>query len=105
MKKLGYLRGGRLTVLEPQRKVERFRPDFATGDASAVESIDQTQVNSAITYYQVAANLFKDGGLARRSEDATLVRPLPAEESADAASVAATGKVVVPAPVITLVTQ
>ncbi len=99
--KLGYLRGDTLTALEPQRKVEQLKPDFATGDARAVKSIDQTQVDDAIAYYQVAANLFKNGELARRTEDATPVQPLSGEEPAGAASAAApasTSKVVAPSP-------
>ncbi len=105
--KLGYLRGDTLTVLEPQHKVEQFKPDFATGDASAVKSIDPTQVDDAIAYYQVAANLFKNGDLARRREDATPVQPLSGEEPAGATSAAApasTGKVVAPPPELSALT-
>jgi len=76
--KLGYLRHGLLTALEPGRKMEQLVPDFDTGDATPAHPVDQTLVDEAIAYYQVAANLFKHGELARRPEDSTPVQPLPA---------------------------
>jgi phosphoglycerol transferase MdoB-like AlkP superfamily enzyme len=85
--KLGYLRGNTLTALEPQRKVEQLTPNFDTGDAVPVKTVDASQVDDAVAYYQVAANLFKHGELARRKEDSTPVQPLP-EAPAAAASVA-----------------
>ena len=82
--KLGYLRGDTLTALEPGRKMEQLKPDFATGDAKPARPVDQTQVDDAIAYYQVAANLFKNGELARRPEDSTPVEPLPAAAASSA---------------------
>ncbi len=99
--KLGYLRGDTLTALEPRRKAEQLNPDFATGDAMVVNSIDQNQVDDAIAYYQVAANLFKNGELARRSEDVTPVQPLSGEDPAGVSSAtarASDGTAITPAP-------
>jgi phosphoglycerol transferase MdoB-like AlkP superfamily enzyme len=83
--KLGYLRDGRLTILEPQKKVEQFRPDFATGDASPAHPRDPEDIDDATAYYQVAAELFKQGKLVRRPEDKTPVQPLPAPASSTTA--------------------
>jgi phosphoglycerol transferase MdoB-like AlkP superfamily enzyme len=76
--KLGYLRGDLLTILEPQKKVEQFRPDFASGDAVAVKERNATDADDATAYYQVAAELFKEGKLVRRPEDSTPVQPAAA---------------------------
>ncbi|HEX5306265.1 MAG TPA: sulfatase-like hydrolase/transferase, partial [Dyella sp.] len=73
--KLGYLRHNVLTALEPGRKMEQLIPDFETGDAKPASPVNQALVNDAIAYYQVAANLFKHGELARRPEDSTPVSP------------------------------
>ncbi|WP_109123613.1 alkaline phosphatase family protein [Dyella sp. C11] len=67
--KLGYLRGDVLTVLEPQRKLEQVKPDFHNGDAVPNSPINQTQVDDATAYYQVAASLFKHGQLVKRPDD------------------------------------
>ncbi len=75
--KLGYLRDDVLTVLEPQRKLEQLRPDYATGDATPVQPVDQGLVDEAVAYYQVASELFASGAMKRRPEDATRVEPLP----------------------------
>ncbi|OOG65413.1 sulfatase [Rhodanobacter sp. B04] len=75
--KLGYLRGDVLTVLEPQRKLEQLKPDFATGDATPVQPQNQALIDQTIAYYQVASELFKCGQLASRPADATPVQPLP----------------------------
>ncbi|WP_199099594.1 LTA synthase family protein [Dyella sp. ASV21] len=72
--KLGYLHGPVLTVLEPQRKLEQVRPDFETGDAVPNTPVDESQVDDATAYYQVAAYLFKHGLLGRRKEDSTPVQ-------------------------------
>jgi phosphoglycerol transferase MdoB-like AlkP superfamily enzyme len=75
--KLGYLHHDVLTVLEPQRKLEQMKPDYATGDASPITPQDENQIDQAIAYYQVASELFRHGGLARRPADSTAVEPLP----------------------------
>jgi hypothetical protein len=76
--KLGYLRDDVLTVLEPRRKLEQFKPDYATGDATPIQPVNQTMVDQAIAYYQVSSDLFKRGQLLRRPSDSTPVQPLPA---------------------------
>ncbi|KRF02222.1 sulfatase [Frateuria sp. Soil773] len=84
--KLGYLKGDVLTVLEPQKKLEQLHPDFETGDATPVKPVDRAQVDEATAYYQVAADLFKHGGLARRPEDNTPVAPAASSGAPAAAS-------------------
>ncbi|MEO9078345.1 MAG: sulfatase-like hydrolase/transferase [Rhodanobacter sp.] len=75
--KLGYIHGDVLTILEPQRKLEQLKPDFATGDATPVPLVNESLVDDAVAYYQVVSALFKDGKLKRRPEDSTNVEPLP----------------------------
>ncbi|EIM04301.1 LTA synthase family protein [Rhodanobacter denitrificans] len=77
--KLGYLRGGLLTILEPQKKVEQFRPDFVTGDAAPVKAGSPGDIDDATAYYQVAAELFKQGKLVRRPQDSQRPEALPAD--------------------------
>ena len=92
--KLGYLRGDALTVLEPQRRVEQIKPDFATGDATPIKPQNQALIDDAIAYYQVASEQFKHGKLAARPSDATPVPPAAAASQAapaSAASIAAPG--------------
>jgi hypothetical protein len=67
-----------LSILEPQRKFEQVTPDFETGDAKPVASIDQSDLDDATADYQVASYLFKHGLLARQASDANAVTPLPA---------------------------
>ncbi|MEI7035476.1 LTA synthase family protein [Fulvimonas yonginensis] len=78
--KLGYLKGDTLTLLEPQKKVAQFHPDFATGDAVPAQR-RPADIDDATAYYQVAAELFKKGQLVRRPQDGTPVPPLPASAS------------------------
>jgi hypothetical protein len=75
-----------LTVLEPQRKLEQMKPDYATGDATPIEPQDPQQVADAVAYYQVASDLFKRGQLVRRPADSTPVEPLPVAASSLPAS-------------------
>ena len=79
--KLGYLHGKRLTILEPQRKTEQVFPDFETGDATPVPTVDRNDLDDATAAYQVAAYMFKHGMLARQASDATPVAPAPAPAS------------------------
>lgn len=83
--KLGYVRGDTLTILEPRKRLEQLKPDFATGDATPVVPIDQNLVDAAIAYYQVASDLYKHGGLKLRPSDSTKVEPLPAPAATVAA--------------------
>ena len=75
--KLGYLRHDVLTVLEPQRKLEQMKPDYATGDAVPLVPQDLSLIDDAAAYYQVASELFKQGKMVRRPADSTPVEPLP----------------------------
>jgi phosphoglycerol transferase MdoB-like AlkP superfamily enzyme len=84
--KLGYLHDDVLTVLEPQRKLEQMKPDYATGDATPIEPQDPQQIADAVAYYQVASDLFKRGQLVRRPADSTPVEPLPVAASSRPAS-------------------
>ena len=92
--KLGYLHKDVLTVLEPQRKLEQMKPDYATGDATPITPIDQAEVDQAVAYYQVTSELFKRGQLVRRPADSTPVQPLPAPASS---ATAPASSVLVPA--------
>ncbi|WEN15282.1 LTA synthase family protein [Rhodanobacter sp. AS-Z3] len=79
--KLGYLHDDVLTVLEPQRKLEQMKPDYATGDATPIVPQNPQQIDDAVAYYQVASDLFKRGQLVRRPADSTPVQALPAPAS------------------------
>ncbi|KRE83686.1 sulfatase [Rhodanobacter sp. Soil772] len=92
--KLGYLHDDVLTVLEPQRKLEQMKPDYASGDATPIVPQNEEQIDQAVAYYQVASELFKRGQLVRRPEDSTPVEPLPAEPASAPAPASST---VVPA--------
>jgi hypothetical protein len=73
--------------------MEQLIPDFDTGDAKPAAPVNNALVNDAIAYYQVAANLFKHGELARRPEDATPVspaEPMPAPAASSATPAPAT---------------
>ena len=76
--KLGYLQNDVLTILEPQRKLEQLKPDYASGDATMVQPVDQSLVDDAEAYYQVASELFNKGKLVHRPSDATPVETLRA---------------------------
>ncbi|HET6805693.1 MAG TPA: sulfatase-like hydrolase/transferase [Frateuria sp.] len=76
--KLGYLRGDLLTILEPQKKVEQFHPDFTNGDARPALPRNPGDIDDATAYYQVAAELFKQGKLVRRPSDSQPVPAVPA---------------------------
>jgi arylsulfatase A-like enzyme len=88
--KLGYLRDDVLTVLEPRRRLEQLRPDYATGDATPVQPVNQALVDDAVAYYQVASELFASGAMKRRPDDATKVEPLPLPAPASSAPAPAT---------------
>ncbi|HET6545234.1 MAG TPA: LTA synthase family protein, partial [Rhodanobacteraceae bacterium] len=68
--KLGYLKNDALTILWPQRQEEQVHPDFDTGDATPVQTMNRTSLDQAIAWYQVAADLFKSGRMQRRASDA-----------------------------------
>ena len=76
--KLGYLQDDVLTILEPRRRLEQLKPDYATGDATPVQPLRQSLIDDAVAYYQVASEQFASGAMRRRPEDSTKVEPLPA---------------------------
>jgi phosphoglycerol transferase MdoB-like AlkP superfamily enzyme len=75
---LGYLRGDRLTILSPNRKLEQVKPDPVTGGATPYRQVDQADVRQTIAAYQVAYDEFHSGRMHWRASDATPVLPLPA---------------------------
>jgi phosphoglycerol transferase MdoB-like AlkP superfamily enzyme len=79
---LGYLRGHRLTILSPNRKLEQVKPDPVTGGATPYRQVDQADVRQTIAAYQVAYDEFHSGRMHWRASDATPVLPLPAAASA-----------------------
>ncbi|GAA0249464.1 sulfatase-like hydrolase/transferase [Rhodanobacter caeni] len=89
--KLGYLHHDVLTVLEPGRKLEQMKPDYVTGDGTAIAPQNEEQIAQTIAYYQVASDLFKRGELVRRPDDARPVAPLPAPTAAAPASASSSG--------------
>ena len=72
---LGYLRGGRLTILSPGHKVEQVKPDPASGDAIPYPHPDPAQAREAIAAYQVAYDEFHSGRMRWRASDAAAVAP------------------------------
>ncbi len=97
--KLGYLHDDVLTILEPQSKLEQVKPDYATGDATPIHPVNESLVDDAVAYYQVASEQFKSGKLKRRPEDSTKVEPLPlpAPASSAPAPASSAGSVSIPA--------
>ena len=59
---LGFLKRGILTVLSPKRKVDAYRIDPETYEASEV-AVDPALRDEAIAWYQTAAVAFKSGAL------------------------------------------
>jgi phosphoglycerol transferase MdoB-like AlkP superfamily enzyme len=55
---LGYLKAGLLTVLSPKQKVEAFRIDPKTYDATPAP-VDPTLMKEAIAFYQTGSRAFK----------------------------------------------
>ncbi|PKM06289.1 MAG: sulfatase [Gammaproteobacteria bacterium HGW-Gammaproteobacteria-4] len=59
---LGYLKGNVLTVLAPQRKVEAYRIDPKTYDATST-NVDPGLRDETIAWYQTASAAFQSGAL------------------------------------------
>ncbi|MDO8721108.1 MAG: LTA synthase family protein [Syntrophales bacterium] len=59
---LGYLRLGILTVLSPKRRVESFRIDNKTYEATPT-AVNPQLLREAIAYYQTASRAFRGGAL------------------------------------------
>ncbi|RAJ04229.1 phosphoglycerol transferase MdoB-like AlkP superfamily enzyme [Chitinophaga skermanii] len=60
---LGYVRDSVMTIISPIRNKRQFLPNFETGDATPVGTMNDSLTNQAIAYYQCAAWLFKHQGL------------------------------------------
>lgn len=59
---LGYLRDGILTVLRPKSRIESYRIDDATLEATPAQVVPRLR-DEAIAWYQTAADAFKEGNL------------------------------------------
>ena len=59
---LGYLKGGKLTVLGPKQRVETFQIDAKDGSATPT-TLDTRLRDEAVAYYQTAAIAYKNGSL------------------------------------------
>jgi phosphoglycerol transferase MdoB-like AlkP superfamily enzyme len=57
---VGYLRGDKLVVLSPQKKIDMYKPDFQTGEVTKIP-LEDSLVNEAISYFETASYLFKHG--------------------------------------------
>ena len=55
---IGYVKGDKMVVLSPQKKIEMFKVDFISGAEEKI-ALDTSLVNEAISYYQTASYLYK----------------------------------------------
>lgn len=55
---IGYVKGDKMVVLSPQKKVEMFKVDFNIGTEEKIP-VDTSLLNEAIAYYQTASYLYK----------------------------------------------
>jgi phosphoglycerol transferase MdoB-like AlkP superfamily enzyme len=55
---LGYIKNNKLVILEPNKKVKTFKPDFLTGNALPITN-DDNLTNEAIANYQLASYLYQ----------------------------------------------
>jgi phosphoglycerol transferase MdoB-like AlkP superfamily enzyme len=85
---LGYYHDDRLTILMPKGKVMQVKPDVKTGAAVpyAHAQTDDSLVDQAIAYYQVAYDEFNSGRMHWRASDAKPVSKLPATPAPAATS-------------------
>lgn len=58
---LGYIKNGNIVILDPNKKLNTFIPDFKTGTAKKTADINSLS-NEAISNYQLAAYLYNSGG-------------------------------------------
>jgi hypothetical protein len=56
---LGYLKGERMVVLQPGRKVDQYR--IRGGERFPVPDADPALAREAIAFYQVASHVFRNG--------------------------------------------
>jgi len=57
---LGYIKNNKLVILDPNKKVATYQPDFTTGSATSLPA-DQQLINEAISNYQMASYLYQKG--------------------------------------------
>lgn len=57
---LGYIRDGKLVVLDPNKKLATYRPDFKTGGAVKIAD-DNALTDQALSYYQLASFMYQRG--------------------------------------------
>jgi phosphoglycerol transferase MdoB-like AlkP superfamily enzyme len=57
---LGYIKGGKLIILDPNKKAATFKPDFNTGSSVSIPA-DTTLIDETIANYQMAAYLYQKG--------------------------------------------
>jgi phosphoglycerol transferase MdoB-like AlkP superfamily enzyme len=58
---LGYIKNGKLVILDPNKKVSTFEPDFITGNSKRIME-DEHLTNEAIANYQLASYLYQHKG-------------------------------------------
>ncbi|WP_443946257.1 LTA synthase family protein [Pedobacter sp. AW1-32] len=57
---LGYLKNGKLMILDPNKKTATFKPDFSNGSAVSIAQ-DQPLIDEAIANYQMASYMYQKG--------------------------------------------
>lgn len=58
---LGYIKNDKLVILDPNKKLSTFIPDFKTGASKSVPA-EEWLTNEAIANYQLASYLYSNGG-------------------------------------------
>lgn len=58
---LGYLKDNKLVILNPNKKINTYLPDFKTGNATAIKN-EEWLNNEAVANYQMASELYKRKG-------------------------------------------
>ena len=57
---LGFIKGGDLIILSPQKHVDEFKTDYSTGNTVPI-ALKQQLVDESIAWYQVSSNAFREG--------------------------------------------
>lgn len=57
---LGYIKNGKLIVLDPNQKPKTYQPNFATGEELQIAN-DQKLTDEAVANYQLASYLYEKG--------------------------------------------
>jgi hypothetical protein len=56
---LGYIKNNELIILQPNRKVSAYKPDFSSGEAKPIDVNEQLK-KEAIANYQQASFLYRN---------------------------------------------